>query len=92
MGPLVFLLTNTDCRFACVFPGLSSESCADVVGQPHHGHVCLTGSCHRAADRGTASQETIRTQEATHFTHHDEEHLWTQHLPTNCNLHPALCW
>lgn len=76
----------------CLFQGLSSESCADVVGQPHHGHFCFAGSCHRATDWGAAAQETIWTQEAARFTHHDEEHLWTWHLPVNCYLHPAVRW
>lgn len=74
----------------CVFPGFSSESCADVVGQPHYGHLRLAGSRHRATDRGPAAQEPLRTQEAAHFTDYDEEHPGTRRLPADHNLRPSL--
>ncbi|KAI3370974.1 hypothetical protein L3Q82_023626, partial [Scortum barcoo] len=52
---------------------LSTESRADVVGQPHHGHLRFAGSRHRAANRGAAAQEPVRPQEAAHFPNHDDE-------------------
>lgn len=87
---VVSLLTHTDSRSVCVFPGLSSESCADVVGQPYHGHLRFAGSRHRAANRGAAAQEPVRSQQAAHFPHHDEEHPGTRRLPADRDLQPAL--
>ncbi len=29
-----------------VLPGFSSESSADVVGEPDHGYVCISGAGH----------------------------------------------
>lgn len=76
----------------CVFPGLSSESRADVVGQPHHGHLRFAGSRHRAANRGPAAQGPVWPQQAAHLPNHDEEHPGTRHLPADHNLRPALPW
>lgn len=89
---LGWVFVNRRWLYMCVFSGLSSESCADVVGQPHYGHIRFAGSRHWAANRGTAAQEPVRPQETANFPNHDEKHPGTRCLPADHNLHPALCW
>lgn len=71
-------------------PGLSAESSADVMGQPHHGHLCVTRPGHRAPDRSPAAQEAIWPQQASHLSHHDEEHFGSGSVPARHHLHSAL--
>uniref|UniRef100_A0A674NPI4 Calcium-transporting ATPase n=1 Tax=Takifugu rubripes TaxID=31033 RepID=A0A674NPI4_TAKRU len=72
--------------------GLSSESGADAVGQPHHGHLCFAGSGHGAAHRGPAAQEPLRPQETAHFPHDDEEHPGARCLPADHHLCTSIHW
>lgn len=89
---MVVLVSAIHLIMFLLFAGLSFKSCADAVGEPHHGHLRFIGLGHRTTDRVTVDQETIRTTETPHLTHHDEEHLWTRCLPAYCHLQPALCW
>lgn len=71
--------------------GLAAEGGADVVGQPHHGHLCLAGPGHRAAYRGPAAEEAVRPQQAPHLAHNDEEHPGSGSLSAHHHLHAPVC-
>ena len=72
------------------FSGLPAEGGADAVGEPHHGHLRLTGPGHRAAHREPAEEEALRTQQAPHLKHHDQEHPGARSLPARHHLHPVV--
>ena len=71
--------------------GLSTEGNTDAVGEPYHGHAGVSGACHRAADRGDAETQAIRTHKAADLEDDDEEHNWSCHLPADCHLYHPLC-
>jgi len=72
-------------------PGLSAQSDSDALGQPHHGHAGVTGSGHRTADGRTAGTEAVRTHQAAHLSHDDEEHRCSCSLPARCHPGAPFC-
>jgi len=71
--------------------GLSAQSDPDAMGQPYHGHTGITGARHRAAHRGAARTEAVRTHQTAHLAHHDEEYRSSRSLSTGCHSDTALC-
>lgn len=57
------------CLFCDSFLG-----CTNVVGEPHYGHLGVTGPGHGGPDARPPAKETVRPHQATHIPHHDEEH------------------
>lgn len=72
--------------------GLSTKSSPDVVGKPDHGHICITGSGHRATHWGFTAEETLRSQQAPNLQNHDEEHFGSCCIPTHYHLYSVVCW
>lgn len=73
-------------------PGLPSEGSADVVGESYHGYLCFSGPGNGTSHRVSAKEETIRSQQAAHLQHHDQEHPWTRSLSAHHHLHAAFRW
>jgi len=72
--------------------GDPTESHPDAVGEPDHGHVCVTCPCNGAAHGGAVGATAVRAHKAAHLTHHDEEHHWPRYLPAYHHLLPTLLW
>ncbi len=71
--------------------GLPAESDPDAVGEPDHGHAGVARARDGAAVRRAARAEAVRTHQAAHLPHHDEEHPRSRHLPAHSHLRAPLC-
>src|SRR4051812_31356551 len=65
---------------------------SNALDELHCGHYGITGPGNRTPKRGSTEEEALWTNQATHFTLNDEEHLRPRHLPTLRPVPDRLCW